>query len=377
MKRILSPGFTVILLVWPSMAVRADKVDDYLKAEMQKRHVPGLSLAVVKNGKIVKMTGFGQANLESNAPVTEDTVFEIASLTKPFTATAIMILVEDGKIGLDDEIGRHLPEVPRGWSGVTVRHLLAHTSGLPSYLSHPGFAKLNRKLSGPSEILQLVSGSPLQFQPGEKVDYCNTNYILLGLMTHRVTGKSYSSFLAEKMFYPLGMKNTRLNDRTEIILNRASGYVFENDTLRNVVHTNLNNAYSTAGLLSTARDLATWVLALQEGKMLKASSLKQMWTPARLNDGSQSTMGLGWGIGLTRGRRGVGHSGDILGFSTSITLWPATVAHAPGRSPPGPERADDQIAVIVLTNRSGSEAGTLGLEGLIRLLPPGRESSKK
>src|SRR5262249_39028474 len=197
-----------------------------------------------KNGKIIKMKGFGLANLELNAPVTEDTVFEIASVTKPFTATAIMMLVEDGKIGLDDEIRKHLPELPVAWSGVKVRHLLSHTSGLPSYMSHPGFAELNRKPSGPRDFVELVSGLPLQFQPGEKYDYVNTNYVLLGLMIERVSGKSYNAFLKEKMFGPLGMNHTRLNDRTKVLSNRASGYMFENDALRNVVHTNLNNAYS-------------------------------------------------------------------------------------------------------------------------------------
>lgn len=343
---------SVVVLLFTLVSARADRVDDYIKAEMEKRHIPGLSLAIVRNGEVIRAKGYGLANVESKVPATENTVFEIASVTKPITATGIMILVEEGKLDIDDEIRKHLPSLPMNWSKVTVRHLLTHTSGIPSYLSQPGFADLNRKAYSPDALVQLVAGLPLEFQPGEKVDYCNTNYILLGLIIEKLSGRTYGEFLSEKLFRPLGMTCTKLNDRTEIIPNRAPGYLLEKGTLRNVVHTNLNNAYSTAGLLSTVLDLAKWDVALGEGKLLKASTLKQMYTPAVLNDGTLASMSFGWGIGSTRGHPGVGHSGDMWGFSGSVIRL-----------------IDDHLSVIVLTNRSGSEAGTLA-EGVLLLLVP-------
>ena len=196
-------------------------IDDYIQDRMRKSHIPGVSIAIIHDGKVVLARGYGMANVELSVPATENTVYQLASVTKTFTATAIMMLVQEGKLGLDDKINALLPDLPTAWSEVTIRHLLNHTSGIKSYTSVRDFFKTARKDYTQREILDLVAKVPVEFAPGEKWNYNNTGYFLLGMVIEKETGKKYGDYLDERIFKPLGMTQTRVNDLHAVIPNRA------------------------------------------------------------------------------------------------------------------------------------------------------------
>jgi CubicO group peptidase (beta-lactamase class C family) len=324
----------------PAMA-RADAVDDYIQAEMKKRHIPGLSLAVVKDGKIVKAKGYGLANMELQVPATADTVYQIGSVTKQFTATAIQMLIDEGKVALDDKISKYVDGTPDTWKDVTVRHLLTHTSGIKSYTGLPDFQKITVLPTTKEDLVKLMAGHPLEFAPGEKWAYNNTGYFLLGMVIEKASGKSYGDFLQERIFTPLAMTATRVNDEKAIIPNRASGYHWDKGTLRNADAISMTWPYAAGVIVSTVTDLAKWDAALYTDKLLKKSSRDAMWTPVKLNDGKTSDYGFGWSVGKVREHRNISHGGGIPGFSTFLSRFP-----------------DDGWTVIVLTNQdNGANPG--------------------
>jgi CubicO group peptidase (beta-lactamase class C family) len=325
-------------------------VDSYISEQIEKRHIPGASVAVVRDGKILLAKGYGLANAELNVPATEHTVYQLASVTKPFTATAVMVLVEGGKLGLDDSIGTHLQDLPEAWRGVTVRQLLSHTSGIKSYTSVPGFQKTVRKDFAKREILDMVTKEPAEFAPGEKWSYCNTGFFLLGMLIEEVSGQSYPDFMLDRIFKPAGMEHTRANDLRAVIANRAQGYAWTGKELRNGEPTSPTQPFAAGMLVSTVADMAKWGEALDGEKIVKKSSIEQMWAPATLNDGTKAQYGLGWGIATINGHRRIGHGGGIGGFSTEYARYP-----------------DDGLTVVVLTNLEGGDAGFLarGIAGLI------------
>jgi D-alanyl-D-alanine carboxypeptidase len=338
---------SVLLLLLLGAAVRADDIDDFVEARRKELNVPGLSIAVVEDGQVVKAQGYGLANIELNVPATADTVYQYASVTKQFTAAAVLLLVEDQKLALDDPIAKHLGDVPEAWKKVTVRHLLNHTSGIKSYTSLAGFARNVRKDYTQAELIGLVRDLPLEFEPGEKFAYNNTGYFLLGMLIEKVSGKKYGEFLQERIFGPLGMKTARVNDRSEIIPNRAAGYQWVGKKHVNADFVSPTQPFSAGALVGTVRDLAKWDAALHDNKFLKPASRELMWTATRLNGGTKQDYGFGWGLGDIRGRRFVGHGGGILGFSTLIMRF-----------------LDERVTVIVLMNAPGDvEALSLGLAG--------------
>src|SRR5262249_18680560 len=251
---------------------------------MASNHIPGLSLAVLREGKIILAKGYGVSNLELATAVTEKTAFVIFSLTKTFTGVATMMLVEEGKISLADPIAKHLAGLPAAWQQVTIRHLLSHTSGLPDYTN--SFTKIKQVLKDYShpELLQLVANNPLVFPTGERWLYLNTNFYLLGTLIEKIRGKTYEQFLRERIFTPLGMSDTRIDSHCELIPNRADGYSWSDSGFRNALRLSPTLTFSTAGLVSTVLDLAKWDAALYTERLVKKSTLEQMWTNARLNN---------------------------------------------------------------------------------------------
>jgi D-alanyl-D-alanine carboxypeptidase len=326
----------------PAIA-QTDQVDAYIKTEMEKRHVPAISVAVVKDGKVALAKGYGFANVELGVPATADTVYEIGSITKQFTSTAVMILVEEGKMGLDEKMRKYLPDTPEAWDGVTIRHLLTHTSGIKSYTGIPDFPKMLREETSKEDVIRKVASIPLEFKPGEKFNYNNTGYFLLGMVIEKVTGKSYGDFLAERIFKPLGMTSTRVNDMNEIIKNRAAGYSYRGGALHNCEFASMSWPFAAGVLVSTVNDMAKWDAALYTERLVKKSSLEQMWTPYKLNDGKPTGYGFGWGIVDKGGHRGVAHGGGINGFTTNIARL-----------------YDVKITVIVLSNMDGHNPGAMG-----------------
>jgi D-alanyl-D-alanine carboxypeptidase len=313
-------AFPALLLVCFQMTAMADHVDEFVTAQMQKRHIPGLSLAVIKDGKVVKMRGYGLASVELGVPATEDSVYQIASMTKSFTATAIMMLVEEGKVGLDDKITQYLGGLPATWSEITIRHLLTHTSGvvgepLPWSLDTVG------KFYPRDEYLKIILSAPLQFPPGTRYAYGNSDYYLLAVIIEKVSGKPYADFLSERIFKPLGMTSTRANDPWEVVRNRVNAYGWDHNLLVVPLLIHPSQTTGSGNLLSTVADLAKFEAALARGSLLTKSSLEQMWTPAKLSNGEETGNGLGWTVFNFRGRRIVGHGGNTIGFASQLSRF--------------------------------------------------------
>lgn len=334
MKPTTAFGFLLALTVLGARVGHADEVDEFVQAEMKKQHIPGLSLAVVTNGVVEKVAGYGLANIECNAPVRPDTIFQIQSVTKTFTASAVMLLVEEEKIHLDDEITKYLSDPPKNWEGITVRHLLTHTSGIKDFINEPTVDL--RKDIAPEDVIESLRDKPLNFQPGEKYAYSNTGYHLLGMIIRKVTGKYWDDFVGERILDPLEMNDTRVISLSEIITNRAAGYVWEGGRIQNghfVAPTILG--YAGGGLRSTVQDFAKWDAALYGEQILKQATLAEMWTPAKLNDGSRSSYGFGWGITKHQGHRLISHTGShMTGFKSILARF-----------------VDDKVTVIILTNQ--------------------------
>jgi CubicO group peptidase (beta-lactamase class C family) len=324
----------------------AAKVDAYVRGEMQKQRIPGLALGVYRDGKIVKAEGYGVANLEWDVPVKADTIFQSGSVGKQFAATAVMMLVEEGKVGLDDSVQKYFPDAPDTWKDIKIRNLLSHTSGLSEYENGP-----RTKPDGPfylrldmteDEIYKRISAMPMDFKPGEDWAYRNTNYVLLGIVIHRVTGKFYGDYLQERIFKPLGMTTTRIISEAEIIPHRASGYELVKGQLKNQEWVSPTfNSTADGTLYFTVLDLEKWDAALYTEKLLKRSSLDQMWTVMKLNNGqpNKADYGFAWDIKEVNGHKVIEHGGAWQGFTCHIARY-----------------VDDKLTVLVLTNLDAGHA---------------------
>jgi CubicO group peptidase (beta-lactamase class C family) len=343
----LSSILQVCLICFATAAASAQSaattaaVTDYVKAEMQRQHIPGLSLLVVKQGKIIRAEGFGLANIELQVPVKPETIFQSGSVGKQFTATAIMMLVEEGKISLDDPLTKYFPDAPATWKEVTVRNLLSHTAGFGDYPKNFDF----RKDWTEDEELKVIESIPLAYAPGTKWEYSNFGYVTLGILIHRVTGEFYGDFLQQRIFQPLGMSTTRIISEADIIPNRAAGYRLVKGELKNqewvapVVNTTADGS-----LYFSILDLAKWDAALYTDKLLKRSSFDQMWTVMKLKNGqpNKGNYGFGWFIEQRNGHRCIHHDGAWQGFETAIDRY-----------------VDDQLTVVALTNLEGAKPGEI------------------
>ena len=325
--------YALALLLLVSLTTRADKVDDFVKAAMQRQHVPGVSIAVIKDQKIVKSVGYGQANVELNVPATAETVYKIGSVSKQFIASGIMLLVKEGKISLDDNVSKYLEGTPDSWKPITIRHLLTHTSGIVR--EAPGFDPF--KVQNDVDVIKTAYSLPLRFSPGEKWEYCNVGYFTLAEIIHKVTGQPWGDFLRDRLFAPLDMKATRTTTITDLVANRASGYVWENGKFENAP--NYFALRPSGAFLSTVTDLAKWEAALATHKLLDQSSLDQMWTPVKLNNGSTYTYGFGWELDSIAGHKQIHHGGSLPGFRSQFARF-----------------VDDKLSVIVLTNGDNADA---------------------
>jgi D-alanyl-D-alanine carboxypeptidase len=339
----------------------ADEVDDCIQAAIARNHLPGVAVAIDQGGRTVKLAGYGFANVELRVPVTAQTVFQIQSVTKQFTATAVMMLAEQGKLSVDATVATYLDGVPPSWNAITVRHLLTHTSGIKDFINEPTTSL--RLETTDEEVFRATAARPLNFQPGEKYAYSNSNYHLLAMIIRKLTGQAYGDFLQERIFRPLGMAQTRVVSWSDIIPNRAAGYNREDNQLRNgefIAESILS--YGGGGILSTAEDMSKWDLALRSERLLKRSSLDQMWSATKLNNGTWSNYGFGWGIGGKTPHRYVQHSGaNSTGFTSHIVRF-----------------LDDDLSVVVLVNASFANPGKLAhvVAGLYvpELNPPQRQS---
>ena len=317
----------------------ASQVDAYVSAQMREQKIPGLALSVVRDGKVVKATGFGLANVELNVPVKPETLFQTGSVGKQFTSMAVMMLVEEGKVKLDDKISKYFDQAPASWAGITIRNLLTHTSGVPDYDSDAltegknPFINLRADYTE-QELLRKFETLPVEFAPRQKWSYSNTGYVLLGILIHKVTGEFYGDFLDERIFKPLGMDSTRIISEADIVPNRSAGYRLEKGELKNQewVAPSLNTTADGA-LYTNVLDMARWDAALYTEKLVKKATLDQIWTPVRLINGKTVPYGFGWEVTQVNGHRLIEHSGAWQGFTTEIARY-----------------ADDRLTIVVLTN---------------------------
>jgi CubicO group peptidase (beta-lactamase class C family) len=307
--------FSIPCVAQPGISV---KVDRFINAEMRRQKIPGISLAVVRNGKITLLRSYGLSNVEHQIPVKPETVFQSGSIGKQFTATAVMILVEEGKLSLDDKIIKYLRDAPDSWKNITVRHLLTHTSGLGEY---PSDLDLRRDYTE-DEYLTIIKSVPLAYDTGTKWDYSNLGFVILGALIRKVTGKFYGDFLAERVFQPLGMATARVISEADLVPNRAAGYRLVKGELKNQNWVSPStNTTADGSLYFTILDLAKWDAALYTDKPLKQSSLAQMWTAVSLNDGRRKAYGFGWHTDVLHGRRIVFHGGAWQGFKSFIVRF--------------------------------------------------------
>lgn len=338
------------------------KIDAAVQQDVASGRVAGVAVAVLRDHKLLFVKGYGRANLELATPVSAKTVFRIGSLTKQFTAAGVLLLAEQGKLKIDDKLSLYLPNFPRA-NDVTLRDLLDHTSGIHNFTESPVIDKISTSGATVEDLVNDIAGqSPLfDFEPGTGWWYSNSNYVLLGAVIEKVSGKTWAAFMKSEIFDKLGMTDTAADDARDVVPHRASGYSLIGGTpgkFRNADFTDMSVPYAAGALRSTAGDMARWNAALFGGKLLKAESLNEMLAPGRLRNGAETQTAIAWpggksfppppgyipgpySFGLDHhsedGRRIIGHDGSIAGFNALMQTY-----------------VDEGLTIIVLTNTDGA-----------------------
>jgi CubicO group peptidase (beta-lactamase class C family) len=364
-RRIAQSTLALALTLAPTLPAqdRSAEVDQYLTAEMAKRSIPGLAVAIVRNGKVEKVGTYGKASVEHDVPVTAGTPFQINSTTKSFAAVATLMLVEAGKFRLDDPIGTHLEGLPAAWRATTVRQLLNHTSGLPDVVDNPNSGTMLARNA--PDALKLLADKPLMFPAGTSWSYNQTNYMLLAMLIEKASGMPFERFCRERELAPLGITTATFGDARAVVPGRATGYTRfriadgQPRPLDRIEHTWYEFdpfLYTAAALNISARDFGTWIAGLLAGKLISRASLEEIWKPTRLADGSvfhiegsPFAYGLGWPLIDRPAHRAAGGSG---GARAGFFVYP-----------------DDDLAVVVLTNLQGAQPEQL-VEGVAALYLP-------
>ncbi len=333
---VLVPGIahvTAQTVVEPSPEA-LETLDRRVRGHMATFNIPGAVVAVASRGEILHLETYGYANVELSVPVSDSSVFEIGSISKQFVAVATLMNVEEGKLSLDDPIHKFLPNLPGEWLGATVRHLLAHTSGIPDYETIRSYDVYRFRLL-PEEVIRIAHGRPMDFAPGQGFYYSNTGYYLLSMIVERIEGKPINQVLQSRIFEPLGMTQTRMADPEAIIPHRASGYwVNRVGELINRNPTENSSTLAAGGLLSSVHDLIKWDNALYGDDVLSEASKAEMWASTILPNGEDTEYGLGWRVRPYREMTQIGHGGQVAGFNTSFARLP-----------------DQELCVVVFYNR--------------------------
>ena len=323
-------------------------INRFVQAELERQHIPGLSLAVVVGDRVLLSRGYGFANVELHVTASDSTVYQSGSMGKQFTAALVEMLVDHHLLRLDDSIVRWLPEGAAVWQGITVRRLLTHTSGVAEYTDSTFDY---RKDYTEDQLVKFAASRPLDFRPGERWSYSNTGYLLLGALIQRVSGRFYGDLLRDSVFRPLGMNDSRVISEADIVPNRAAGYRLEDGALKNQewVAPSLNTTADGA-LYVTIRDLTRWAVALNHGRVPSPGALDTAWMPVRLSDGATYPYGFGWYLLPQRGEPRIAHTGSWQGFKTVIARYPR-----------------QRLTVIVLANLAEAQVGAIayGIAGML------------
>ena len=310
----------------------ASRIDRYMGALVALHRFSGAVL-VARNGHVIDEGGYGLANAEWDIPNRPDTKFRIGSLTKQFTAMAILILAERGKLHLSDSICLYLSDCPATWRAITIGEVLTHSAGIPDYLGFPGFTQTQMQPVAPRALMARFRHRPLRFLPGSRFEYSNSGYVLLGLIIERALGESYETFLQHAILDVLHLHDTGYDRAAVVLPHRAAGYELRADTLRNAPPIDPSVAYAAGALYSTVEDLLAWDEALYTDRLVSHASLEDMFTPRH------GVVGYGWAIGTLFNRRIEHHNGEISGFVSNIARFP-----------------DQHVLVVVLSNRDDVQA---------------------
>lgn len=322
----------LLFFVLPSFVfAQADSTDMIVKQLMEKQKITGLSLAVIKNGETVVNKGYGLANVELKVPVNAETVIRLGSVSKQFFTTAVMKLMEEGKLSIEDPVHRFFPDAPETWRPIKIKHLMSHTSGL----QREGPAYNNFNIQPDINIIRSAYDLPLAFTTGEKYQYCNLAYFMLADIIRQASGMPWEKYIHEKLFVPAGMTNSYLTDFYRIIPNRAEGYMYRGGTLVNA--TAMLAVRPSGGFLSTSTDMIKWEKAIREKKIiLKKENWEQLWQPfikTSANANAKQYYGFGWFIDEYKGRKIVMHDGANIGFRSAYIRF-----------------VNDGLSIIILTN---------------------------
>ncbi|MEO5859089.1 MAG: serine hydrolase domain-containing protein, partial [Pyrinomonadaceae bacterium] len=317
MRSSIRPVVLLPLILLLLSVARADKLDDLIRQQIEKRKIPGLSIAVLRGGTVIRAGGYGFSNIETQTKATKDTVYEIGSISKQFAAEAIMLLVEDGKLSLNDSINKHLPpNAPDSWKPITIRNLLNHTSGLKDWTEVKEFSY--RREYTHEEFIDLVRNFPLQFAPNENWLYSNTNLPLIGIIVERASGESFEDLVVRRIIKPLSFPTIRFKHQEDVVNDRASGYVLRNDQLKNGEPFRPRVIAASGGILASPIDLARWWEAALKARVVKQNSLDQMLRPTILKDGRSVAHGFAFFSDSFNGHRLIQHFGSTVGGFGSI-----------------------------------------------------------
>ena len=330
-------GGTALAQLPPSEELR-NRVDAIAKQTLS-RPAAGISIAVMRDGRVVLARGYGTANLEHSVPVTPETVFHIDSISKNILSAVILQLADEGKLRLDDDVTKYVPEAPTQGRHVTVRQLINHTSGIYSFTSLPSAANNERLELSNEQVLALIKDRPFDFEPGSRWRYDNSAFYLAGMLVERVTKQDYGTYLREHIFKPLGMSSASLGYARMVVPHLASGYEVERGALVNTAFLTWKLPFAGGAVCATATDLLKWQAALDSGRVLTPSSLALMRTPTTLADGTKIDYGLGTRLGSVDGHRVVGHTGSGGGYRTVLASFP-----------------DDHLTVAILINTDDGSA---------------------
>lgn len=326
-------------------------VEQYVRAEMERQHIPGLALAIVRGGRVIRAEGFGVADREQQTPVTPQTVFKIGSVSKQFLAAGIMLLVQEGRVAVDDPVSKYLDGTPESWRGITIRHLLTHTSGIRR--EGPAFTPAMKKPD--IDVVRSAYALPLDFETGTEYRYCNVCYFALAEIIARVSGRPWSTFMQERVFAPAGMTATATT--ADPINGLAHAYDWRDDAFH---HTSNFTALRPSGaFVSTVLDLAKWDSVLYTDAPLTRATKEQMWSRARLKNGAESPYGFGWRLDTLDGRWTVHHGGSLTGFQSQLTRIPKdslTIIVLTNSDDARPDRIARGVAEIVLRQRGDTSA---------------------
>jgi len=325
---------------------------DSLLSTVFKENGPGTAFLVAKNGKPIYRKAFGKANLELNVDMQPNNVFQIGSMTKQFTAMSVLMLMEEGKLKLDDDITLFIPDYPTGGKSLTIHHLLTHTSGVKDYTRMKSIMDIAKKDLSPKELVEFFMNEPMQFSPGEKFEYNNSGYVLLGYIVELVSGETYEDFVEKRIFQKIGMNDSRYANDREVIKNRAYGY-HNRGEFTNKMIISLHIPYASGALMSTVDGMLKWQEAINNNVLVKQSTINKAFTKYTLNNGDQLTYGYGWHLKDIEGIPTREHGGSIFGYKSMAVYVPSKDIYVIGFSNcdcNSPTKVTRDIAQLVLKN---------------------------